>query len=476
LRITLITSWGSPCGISVYAGDVYSELVRRGHEVQVLAYEESLPTEVKLDVPVHRVWRINQPPGWQVLQKIHEFQPDLIQVQHEIGFFCPGAVWREWLECLQSTGIPVVVTYHSLPDVPTVLTDLPVAVAIVCSPLGAALLGARADFPVMAIEHGIDGTIPQEREPEPYSMASFGFLAAGKGYHRLLEAMRLLRPELPELNLTILGSLTPRAYAQQIQYFQKLHTLVHELGLSGQVDLSCGFRTQHEVQACLSRKAVGLLHYDRTDRMRVHADFLDDPSDPRVRALGTSGAVLHQTESPRVAVLETAGSPGSWAELGTSGASPATLARPEPSHSRAAHLDIVPGLEALGTSGSTMTASQFSDPSSRGDDIHPESARPWLPRMGAVGVRCQSAALFRMWSAGLPCIVSQAQHFEVGSRAADALIRARDVPELAAEIRRLFTDQKAYQAAVARLGTCLTRTWKDVADDYERAFSRALHP
>jgi hypothetical protein len=81
-----------------------------------------------------------------------------------------------------------------------------------------------------------------------------------------------------------------------------------------------------------------------------------------------------------------------------------------------------------------------------------------------------------MWSAGLPCIVSQAQHFEVGSPAAEALIRARDVPQLAAEIRRLFSEPRVYQAAVTRLCDCLTRTWKDVADDYELAFSRALNP
>jgi hypothetical protein len=81
-----------------------------------------------------------------------------------------------------------------------------------------------------------------------------------------------------------------------------------------------------------------------------------------------------------------------------------------------------------------------------------------------------------MWSAGLPCIVSQAQHFEIGSPAAEALIRARDVPQLAAEIRKLFIEPKAYQAAVARLSNYLTRTWKDVADDYEQAFSRALKP
>jgi Glycosyltransferase Family 4 len=472
MRITLISSWGSPCGISVYAGDVYAELVRRGHQVQVLAYEEPLPTEVKLDLPVHRVWEIGQPPGWRVLQQIHDFQPDVIHVQHEMGFFCPGATWREWLACLQSTAVPVVVTYHSMPDVPTVLTDLPVSLAIVCSPLGGAILSTRADFPVMTIEHGIDGAIPEQRQPEHYSMASFGFLSECKGYHRILEAMYLLRSELPQLNLTILGSLTPRAYGRQLNYFRHLNRMVHELGLTGQVDVSCGFRTHREVHACLSRKAVGLLHYDRTDRMTVEADFLDDACDSSVRCLETSGLGPQHFASPRS--LATSGYPEACGELGTSGPLFGAHHTSGPSFPDETYGDG--GIDTLATSGFNVKSSGFHDQSPGPGDTRTESGKPWLPRMGTAGVRCQSAALYRMWSAGLPCIVSQAQHFEVGSPAAEALIRARDVPQLAAEIRKLFTEPKAYEAAVARLRNHLTRTWNDVADDYERAFSRALKP
>jgi hypothetical protein len=476
MRITLISSWGSPCGISVYAGDVYAELVRRGHQVQVLAYEESLPAETKLDLPVHRVWKIGQRPGWQVLRQIHSFQPDVIQVQHEMGFFCPGAVWRDWLECLRSTTVPVVVTYHSLPDVSTVLTDLPVSLAIVCSPLGGAILRSRADFPVMTIEHGVDGAISRERQPEPYSLASLGFLSECKGYHRILEAMCLLRPEMPQLNLTILGSLTPRACDQQLSYFKQLLRMIHELGLTGQVDVTCGFRTQREVHACLSRKAVGVLHYDRTDRIEAGADFLDDASQSSVGCLATSGPSPQYGEGPQSAELATSGFHSGWESLGTSGSLLAAHHASGPSSADATDVDVAPGIETLATSGHYVRSSGFHDGISRLHDTASDSGKPWPPRMGRAGVRCQSAALYRMWSAGLPCIVSQAQHFEVGSPAAEALIRARDVPQLAAGIRRLFSEPRVYQAAVTRLCDCLTRTWKDVADDYELAFSRALNP
>lgn len=476
MRITLISPWGSPCGISVYAGDVYAELASRGHEVQVLAYEESMPAEVKLNLPVHRVWKIGQSPGWQVMHQIHEFKPDIIHVQHEIGLFCPGAIWREWLECLRATNVPVVVTYHSLPDVPTVFTDLPVSLAVVCSPIGSTILSSRVDFPVMTIEHGVDGSIPRERPVEPYSLASFGFLSECKGYHRILEAMHLLRSELPQLNLTIMGALSPRAYGQQLNYFRLLHRRVHELGLTGQVDLSCGFRTQREVQACLSRKAVGLLHYDRTDRMSVAADFLDERSDSAVRSMQTSSPVSQATspasqyfEYGRSSMVPPPEGIDPFEELSTSGA----LFRRDGYRDEFAQegtVDEAMGIEALATSGSAARPHT----SIRAGRARTRPLKPWLPQMGTAGVRCQSAALYRMWSAGLPCIVSQAQHFDVGAPAEEAVIRASDVPQLADQIRRMFVEPDAYTKAVSQLASRLTRTWKDVADDYEQALSLAL--
>jgi hypothetical protein len=93
---------------------------------------------------------------------------------------------------------------------------------------------------------------------------------------------------------------------------------------------------------------------------------------------------------------------------------------------------------------------------------------------GRAGVRCQSAALFRMWSAGVPCIVSLAQHFDLGPQLRPALIRAEDVRSLSDQIRRLFADRAAYATACETLRQRITRTWHDVADDHERVYRAVL--
>lgn len=439
MRLAVISPWGSPCGISVYSADVFGELQRRGHTVHVVASEDALPAATPAGISHSRVWRQGQSPSWRVVAELHRFRPDVIHVQHEMGFFSPLAVWRDWRDCLQSCSVPLVVTYHSVPDAATSLTDLPVAAAVVCSPVAKCILESRVSFPVFGIEHGVDGPLPDRRDPEPNSLVTFGFLAGCKGYERILQAMAALRPELPDLTLTILGSLTSRALSAQMDYFQRLHQQVLQLGLSGQVDISCGFRTLPEIRSILSRKAVGVLHYDRTDRLSV--------SELR------EGPVADQT-SPAAPTMP-------LTEWGTSGAGPllprmvsgSGLGTSGPGELESAVLHEVP-LETSGVRDEVVMVGQ-------GDAVVP----------GRAGVRCQSAAIFRMWSAGVPCIVSMAQHFDLGAQLRPAQIRAEGVRSLTDQIRRLCTDRDAYAAACETLRSRVTRTWHDVADDHERVYA-----
>lgn len=441
MRIAVVGPWGAPCGISVYNGDVYGELRRRGHTLFVAASEETCPTETPADIPYQRLWRAGQPPSWKLALELLRFQPDVIHVQHEIGFFSPLTVWREWLNCLQNLGVPIVVTYHSVPDVATSITDLPVTAAIVCSPIGAEILASRVNFPVFGIEHGVDGPIPAERDCEPHSLVTFGFLAECKGYERILRAMVELREELPDLTLSILGSLTPRALPGQMDYFLRLQQQVFQLGLAGRVDVSCGFRTLAEVRAVLARKALGVLHYDRTDRLQV-AELREDRPSGAV-AMAASASTAESSTDYGVNLRTTGHFPppilqSFW--LGTTGVRPDDPESFQPS---------------IDTGAKAESASETANP-------------------GSAGVRCQSAAVFRTWSSGLPCIVSQAQHFDLGLPMRKALIRARGVPELVHHIRRLLTDPAAYASACQGLTASVTRTWSNVVDDHEQVYSAVV--
>jgi hypothetical protein len=181
--------------------------------------------------------------------------------------------------------------------------------------------------------------------------------------------------------------------------FNRLLDEVQRLGLIGRVDISMGFRTMRELQAALERKAIGVLHYDRTDGASLSTSLSAD------MAAGTSSQ-------------------------GTSLVQPAGTS-----------LGSAPPVTGEGAS-------------------------------SLMGLRCQSAAVFRVWSAGLPCIVSQSQHFELGPDLRPALIRARHEEELIQQIRHLC-QPATYSDAVARIRQCAQRQWSDVARDYEHVFESA---
>lgn len=412
MRIALISPWGSPCGISVYAGDVYQELVRQGHEVKVLANEEPLPTEVKSkEIEVSRCWSMAEKPNWRIERELSAFEPDLIHVQHEIGYFQPHHVWQDWIAFLESFARPVAVTYHSLPDTPTPITDSRVSCAIVPSPIGAALLQSRVDIPVVNIEHAVDGPIEASSQREPNSLVTFGFLSKSKGYSRILQAMKQLERDLPELTLTIVAALTSRWQSPQMKYFNELLAEIHQLGLADRVDVSCGFRTMREVKSIMRRKSLGVLHYDRTENLMNAMSQATSASMGDIQA--TSASMMSSTMM---------GSSMSYAEQMVGG-----QLTPEPTM-------LVPG----------------------------------------AAVRCQSAALFRLWSCGLPTIVSKSQYFEVGPELRPAVIEAADCDALSAKIRDLSLDTAQYDCAVRRLTTGVTRTWRDVAHEHARLFEQML--
>jgi glycosyltransferase involved in cell wall biosynthesis len=345
-------------------------------------------------------------PSWRIERELAAFDPALIHVQHEIGYFQPHQVWQDWLAFFENFQRPVVVTYHSLPDAPTPITDSLVSCAIVPSPIGAALLRSRVDMPVVNIEHAVDGPIEVGSQREPNSLVTFGFLSKAKGYGRILQAMKQLESELPDLTLTIVAALTSRWQSAQMQYFNELLAEIHQLGLAERVDVSCGFRTMREVKSIMRRKSLGVLHYDRTE----------NHMNPVAQASSASMTIA-QPSSPRMM-------------------------------------------------GSSMS---YADQAS--------ASRPtWEPTLMAPGtaVRCQSAALFRLWSCGVPTIVSKSQYFEVGEQLRSSVIEAADCDALAGSIRELLTDPVRYDNASRQLAANVTRTWRDVANDHVTTFERIL--
>ena len=92
LRIAFVSSYPPmPCGIGIYVRDLARALVRRGHEVHVVAaqWEGAPREEVDRGVHVHRTWvRGSERFHHQIVETFEELGPfDVIEVQYEYGLW-----------------------------------------------------------------------------------------------------------------------------------------------------------------------------------------------------------------------------------------------------------------------------------------------------------------------------------------------------------------------------------------------------
>lgn len=111
LRVALICNWNDFCGISTYTKFLADAIATKVKELHV--FSESLPTAPTIpDGPnVTRCWERGKSMK-AAIDKVMEWNPDFIIVQHEFGIFPKASFFLQMLQLIED--IPYVVTMHSI--------------------------------------------------------------------------------------------------------------------------------------------------------------------------------------------------------------------------------------------------------------------------------------------------------------------------------------------------------------------------
>lgn len=122
MRIALVTTWGTACGIATYSEELTRALLAAGHEVTILAPAEmgSCIRETGIQVPTIQCWTRSQfvglPPKMeQILKTAPGF--DIVHFQHEHGLFWSATGLLEAIRQIRQGvfhGAHVAVTLHTL--------------------------------------------------------------------------------------------------------------------------------------------------------------------------------------------------------------------------------------------------------------------------------------------------------------------------------------------------------------------------
>lgn len=237
LRIGLITTWNSVCGVAEYSRALAGALRARGHSVVILSSHPVNPVPGESDGDaVYRFFHT----GWHrergaeadvALRAAARHALDVLHLQYQ-NFIYPA----EFLPVLRrlSSLAPLVATFHDA-GVPGGFPRERVAAAVVHTPLTARLIGWPGAAVIPIGIHDVPAP-PLHRVRARLGIASRHILCSvGLGrtdVSPVLAAVRGLLPRYPDLLYVVLG---PEGYAESVR------KAAHECGLERHVLAHGGF-------------------------------------------------------------------------------------------------------------------------------------------------------------------------------------------------------------------------------------------
>lgn len=203
---------------------------------------------------------------------------DVLVVQHEFGIF-PGNDGSEVLQLLKDVHIPVVVTMHTVPIMPTqgqrsvfeALMHRADAVVAMTEVAHHRCLGVFNVNPqkVVTIPHG--ATVPQQTQlprSSELSLLTWGLLGPGKGIEWVIDALAMSPDLRGKVHYTVAGETHPKVKANDgEQYREMLKRRAELLGVVDQVTFDGTYRSLPSLLGLINDSACVVLSYDSDDQI-----------------------------------------------------------------------------------------------------------------------------------------------------------------------------------------------------------------
>jgi glycosyltransferase involved in cell wall biosynthesis len=266
----------TPCGLATFASALATGLGKVGVErlgVVRSTSEESLPW----DDQVLSVLRPGNPTSRRTAARaLNEF--DCVLVQHEYGIF-GGDCGEEIIDLLADLDVPAIFTLHTVPLSPSpsqrrVLETLVNAGAASVTMTEAALLRLINGYDVdpnkiTMIPHGatIVRSTPTTRS-NTFTLLTWGLLGPGKGIEWVIDALGLIKDELPHVRYVVAGQTHPKVFEREgDRYRDMLMERAFQQGVADRVLFDSKYRTVDALGALIADSSVVVLPYDSTDQI-----------------------------------------------------------------------------------------------------------------------------------------------------------------------------------------------------------------
>jgi len=273
MKVAFISVYGTKCGIATYNAELLSKLSKLC-EIKIFAENADLPNEEN----VIRCWDRNSSNKSLLLKNLKEYNPDIVHIGHEYGFF-PKSYYFTLL-MTQLHKFKTVVTLHSVYDHKDKVVQESMIDHIICHSENAKKClenkGVLSDINV--INHGIKSFMPNnELLPKlwntwgTHTIVHPGFLLGYKGHLRMLDVMKILIAKYPESQYIILGSENPQNQKEHDDLYNQLLTKIDELNLQNNITIKRGFLSEDVMFSYIRTASVVVLPYQPHPDHNVYA-------------------------------------------------------------------------------------------------------------------------------------------------------------------------------------------------------------
>lgn len=260
LRVAMVSPFGVPCGISTYSEWLWEAMRPLFSEGRVFAEIENGATE---SADVTRCWTRGQP-LMHLVDEIEAFDPDVVLVQMEYGYFPQARHWLSLMGALSHRR--VVVTLHSVyalhQDKGIVENACPEIIVHTEQARNALIEAKGVLVPVHVIPHGCTPANPGKLWNllgTPHSVIQAGFAGRYKGLENSLQVVAKLKDAYPDIHYTSL--ISERVPGSSKSFATELNALARRLGVAENVGLIRGFQSEKSLDQYLRTHSVALFPY-----------------------------------------------------------------------------------------------------------------------------------------------------------------------------------------------------------------------
>jgi glycosyltransferase involved in cell wall biosynthesis len=210
-----------------------------------------------------------------LVKLIREWNPDIIHIGHEYGFFAKAYQFTSLVSALQTFGYKIVSTMHSVYDhLDKLVTEACVPNLIVhTDEAKKCLIQKGVNGKIFVVPHGVKILKGTAENPEllgplwntwytNHTILQPGFLFEYKGHARIIKLLPKLKEKYGDVHYIIQGAENPHTIKEHNNVYTKLVNLAQSLGVMDNITIIRGFVSKNVLLSYIRTVKCCVLPYD----------------------------------------------------------------------------------------------------------------------------------------------------------------------------------------------------------------------